>query len=159
MPRTNKSRSRSDKWRLHISKFHNANRKAKKAVRTKNRSSQVDETTFQKMDNEIQHHKHRIRKFNNWERSNFGELELNDAKVREYFEDIDEEFKYTDMMDNLYFLEEKYKKITNTPVQDRTIHLASSTTSISRNHREISAIIKQIERRGKVGAFKGHNKK
>lgn len=89
-------------------------------------------------------------------KNNFGDLQLNDAKVNQYFDDVGKEFDSTkDMMANLYVLKETYKMINNTCAQDRKVELANGV--VSQNYREISAILKQIERRGKVGAFRGHD--
>lgn len=168
MPRSgqknNRGKSRSDNWRHHISKAHNVSRKSKKAVRTKNRGSQVDETTIQKMDCQIQDHKHGLGRLNiqggRFVTTNFTDLEFNDVQLKEYFDHIGEEFDSTkDSMDNLRFLKETYKQLINTPLEERPGLHGSHGGRLAQSYRHISAILKQLERRGHVGVFKGHDKK
>jgi hypothetical protein len=145
------------------SRSHDANRKSKKAVRTKNRKS-VDETSFVRMDAQTQTHKHdSVSACNNPSIDNkvahFSFVGFNNASLRDLFEGIDKVFDPTlAMKQNLSILKEKYKQVVQTPVKNRTGLGKSHPAKVAKNYRWISTVLKQLERRGVVGTFKGHTK-
>jgi hypothetical protein len=155
-------KSRSDGWRQKISKFHDANRKARKGVRTFNRiTNDADQFREMRAKNMPRHKDSGIsRGYNssypyNHSTANNNYIEYDDETLEYYSECVGHVFDRTAPIEQtIDEVVQKYKECIKKESEERIKH-----SFLPEQYKFLTNLQKQLQRRKKVAVFRGHDRK